>query len=117
LIFINYSSYLPELNLEHLQKSYDGSIAKLFNKQFGLTDKENDALLNKSVEELKINLTSVVIKAKELYKKDLLNNEFDETVNKSLITALFTTNDPDTGKPYDDDKVIIKLFFYLFYFV
>ena len=74
----------------------------LYDKQFGNFSTLNENAIEKAVNSSKNTLRLIINQRKEAFSRNSLENKTND-----LFDILFSSNDPDTGKPFTEDKVLL----------
>ncbi len=96
-----------KLNKMSFKKDYDESMNGLYDKQFGHSSTLNESTIEKAINSSKQTLKSIINERKETFSRC---DGFESKTN-DLFDILFSSNDPDNGKPFTEEKVMITLTF------
>lgn len=96
---------VDKLNKMSFKKDYDESMNGLYDKQFGHSSTLNESAIEKAINSSKQTLKSIINERKEAFSRC----DGVESRTNDLFDILFSSNDPDNGKPFTEEKVIITL--------
>ena len=85
------------------KRDYNESINGLYDKQFGNSNTLDESAIEKAISSSKQTLRSIISLRKEVFSSISLDSR-----TNNLFDIVLSSNDPDTGEPFTEEKVNSK---------
>ncbi|CAG8542247.1 2966_t:CDS:2 [Cetraspora pellucida] len=86
-----------DFDFKKFKQSYDAALSGLFDNQFGILNDEREKDFQQSLDSFVTALDKLI--------NDRKNMNIEPTAVKDFLDILLTENDPDTGRPFSDEKI------------